>query len=108
MKSKPVFELPEVELDLELAIDHYCSWRSDGRSHIIEKYDETIDWIAWNPDAFPKKHGDIQRAILKKSYFIVYFVQEIDRTLVIAVLDGRRKPKFINRMIKARHRTKKL
>lgn len=54
MKSKPVFELPEVEADLEFAIEHYYSWRADGRSHILQKYEETISWIEWNPDGFPK------------------------------------------------------
>lgn len=43
MKSKPVFELPEVEADLERAIQHYCSWRSDGRDHILQKYEETTN-----------------------------------------------------------------
>ena len=72
MKSKPVFALPHVEADLESAIEHYCSWRSDGRNHILQKYEETISWIEWNPDGFPKKHGNVQRAILKHSYYIVY------------------------------------
>ncbi|MEI6340121.1 MAG: hypothetical protein WCQ57_16325 [Verrucomicrobiota bacterium] len=43
MKSKPVFELPEVEAGLERAIQHYCSWRSDGRDHILQKYEETTN-----------------------------------------------------------------
>jgi hypothetical protein len=59
---------------------------------IRERYDETIGWIAWNPEAFPKKHGVLRRAILKRSYYIIYFVVEKDRSLVIAVLDGRRDP----------------
>ncbi|NJK93153.1 MAG: hypothetical protein HC904_15840 [Blastochloris sp.] len=44
MKSKLVFELPEVEADLGQAIEHYCSWRDDGREHILQKYEETINW----------------------------------------------------------------
>ena len=66
MKSKPVFALPEVEFDLHEAIAHYETWRVDGRSHILQKYDETISWIAWNPESFPKKYGEVQRAILKQ------------------------------------------
>lgn len=102
MRSKPVFELPEVEADLEAAIAHYSSWRSDGRAHVLEKYDETIGSIELNPDLFPRKHGDVQCVILNKSYYIIYYLQEEHRTLVIAVLDGRRKPSAIRRMIKKR------
>lgn len=106
MKSKPVFELPEVEADLEGAIGHYCSWRADGRGHILQKYEETISWIEWNPDGFPKKHGNVQRAILKQSYYIVYFIQEECRTLVLAVLDGRRDPRAIRKIVRSRGRSK--
>ena len=105
MRSKPVFALPEVEADLKLAVAHYSSWRADGSTHILEKYAETIAWIEWNPDGFPKKHGAVQRAILKHSYYVVYFRQEADRALIIAVLDARRNPREINRIIRTRRRT---
>lgn len=55
MNSKPVVALPEVYGDLENAISHYLTWRADGREHVLGSYDETIDWIAWNPDLFPKR-----------------------------------------------------
>jgi plasmid stabilization system protein ParE len=95
MKSLPVWALPEVEGDLRAAIAHYASWRSDGPAHVTQRYDETIGWIGWNPEAFPKKHGAVRRAILKQSYYIVYFLIEIDRIVVLAVLDGRRDPREI-------------
>lgn len=92
MNAKPVFEFPEVGRDLEAAIAHYASWRSDGRDHFLDKYDETVRWIESSPGSFPKKYGDVQRAIIKKSYYLVYFMQEETRTLILAVLDGRRDP----------------
>lgn len=102
MRSFPVFALPEVEGDLREAMVHYSSWRSDGAEHIRQKYDETISWIAWNPEAFPRKHGLIRRAILKQSYYIVYFFEEGERTIVVAVLDGRRDPSEIRRVLRER------
>jgi plasmid stabilization system protein ParE len=102
MKSLPVWALPEVEGDLRAAIAHYSSWRSDGAEHVGRKYDETIGWIGWNPEAFPKKHGSVHRAILKQSYYIVYFLIEIDRIVVLAVLDGRRHPREIRDMLSRR------
>lgn len=102
MNSKPVAALPEVAADLLAAAAHYQSWRSDGKRHILAKYDETAGWIAWNPDLFPRVIGRIQRAILKNSYYVVYFVQEADRSLVLAVLDGRRSPEKIKRIVRGR------
>lgn len=84
---------------------HYASWRADGAEHIREKYAETIGWIAWNPEAFPKKHGAVRRAILKRTYYIVYFVMERDHSLVVAVLDGRRQPEEIRSIVEERSRT---
>jgi plasmid stabilization system protein ParE len=98
----PVFALPEVAADLRAAMAHYASWRSDGAEHVRQKYDETISWIAWNPEAFPKKHGPVRRAILKQSYYIVYFLVERDRAIVLAVLDGRREPTEIKTVLKSR------
>jgi plasmid stabilization system protein ParE len=104
MNSKPVVALPHVESDLRAAIAHYSTWRSDGADHVLEKYDETVRWIAWNPDAFPKKYGSVQRAILKQSYYLVYFIQESDRSLIIAILDGRRDPRAIRTLLVKRSR----
>jgi plasmid stabilization system protein ParE len=86
---------------------HYASWRSDGAEHIRQKYDETVGWIAWNPESFPKKYGMVRRAILKRAYYIVYFVVERDRSIVIAVLDGRRKPSEIRGVVDERSRTRR-
>ena len=106
MNSKPVFALEEVEGDLKGAISHYLTWRSDGKEHLLGLYDETIRWIEWNPDRFPKKLGKIQRAILKRCYYIVYFLQEDERTVVLAVLDGRRGPSEIHDILQVRKKSR--
>jgi hypothetical protein len=107
VRSLPVFALPEVEGDLRVAMAHYDSWHPDGGEHIRLKYDETVGWIAWNPETFPKKYGSVRRAILKRAYYIVYFVVERDRSLVIAVLDGRRSPNKIRTIVDERSRTRR-
>jgi hypothetical protein len=99
MNSKPVVALAEVESDLKQARAHYGSWLADGSRVLVEKYDETVGWIAWNPNFFPRKYGPIQRAILKQSFYIVYFIQEPERSVVLAVLDGRRAPAEIRRIV---------
>jgi plasmid stabilization system protein ParE len=102
-----VFALPEIEGDLRIAMAHYASWRSDGAVHIRQKYEETVSWIAWNPEAFPKKYGSVRRAILKQSYYIVYFIVEQERSVVVAVLDGRRDPQEIRSVLQRRSRTRR-
>ena len=102
MKSKPVSALEVVVDDLVAAAAHYQSWRADGAEHLFGKYDETVRWIAWNPDLFPRVFGRAQRAILKDSYYLVYFLQEPDRSLVLAVLDGRRSPRILRSIVAAR------
>ena len=99
MSSKPVEALPEVAADLRAAIAHYESWRPDGKEHLLQKYEDAISWIAWNPDLFPRKFGSIQRVILKQSYYVVYLIQEKKRTLILAVLDGRRDPPEIRKLV---------
>lgn len=105
MNSKPVIALPEVAEDLRLGKAHYASWRSDGEEHFLGRFLETVGWVEWNPDSFPRKYGAVQRAILKQSYYIVYFIQEADRSLVLAVLDGRRSPAEVRKIVSTRQRS---
>ena len=107
MNSKPVFPLDSVVEDLRSAIAHYKSWRPDGEAHVLGKYSETVSWISWNPELFPCVFGSVQRAILKQSYYIVYFIQEKERAVVLAVLDGRMSPIAIRKLVSQRRRTKR-
>lgn len=107
MKSKPVEALPEVAADLLTAAAHYQSWRSDGREHLLQKYEETVSWVAWNPDLFPRKFGVIQRAVLKQSYYVVYFMQETTSSVILAVLDGRDDPQKRDQLVRQRRRARR-
>ena len=102
MNSKPVFSLPEVEAGLREAMKHYDSWHPRGREHFLQKYDDTVNWIEWNPGGFPRKYGRVQRAILIKSYYVAYFIQERERTLILAVLDARRAPSTVREIVATR------
>lgn len=99
MNSKPVITLPEVAEDLRIGKIHYASWRSDGAEHFLGKFLETVGWIEWNPDSFPSKYGAVQRALLKHSYYVVYFIQKPEHSIVVAVLDGRRSPTEIRKIV---------
>ncbi|MDR1190161.1 MAG: hypothetical protein LBK60_00665 [Verrucomicrobiales bacterium] len=94
--------MADLEDDLRVAAEQYQSWHYNGKEHFLGKYDEIIRQIEYNPAAFPVKFDDVQGAILERSYYIVYYVQELKRSVVLAVLDGRRNPRSINRIVRAR------
>mgnify|MGYP000843841155 FL=1 len=99
MKSQPVEFLAFVEEDLRYAYDYYDSWRHDGRVWFRERLRETVSWIEWNPEMFPKKHRFFRRAVIRRSYFGVFFVIEPEVTSVVAVRDMRDDPQFIRRVL---------
>ncbi len=105
MSAKPVEALEAVQADLEYARPFYESWKPGGGEEILQKYFNAVEWIEWNPDLFPRKFGIIQRVILRRSYFVVYFFQEEARSIIVAVLDGRRNPRVIRKLVTARRRT---
>ena len=105
MSAKPVEALEIVQADLEYARSFYESWKPGGGEEILRKYFEAVEWIEWNPDLFPRKWGIIQRVILKRSYFVVYFFQEEARSIILAVLDSRRNPRVIRKLIIGRRKS---
>ena len=105
MSAKRVEALEAVQADLEYARSFYESWKPGGGEEILRKYFEAVEWIEWNPNLFPRKFGVIQRVILKRSYFVVYFFQEPERSIIIAVLDGRRNPRAIRKLLTGRKKS---
>ena len=105
MSAKPVEALEAVQADLEDARSFYESWKPGGGEEILRKYFDAVEWIEWNPDLFPRKFGVLQRVILRRSYFVVYFFQEEARSIIVAVLDGRRHPLAIRKLIAVRRRS---
>lgn len=99
MICKPVIALPEVAEDLRAGKSHYASWRTDGAEHFLGKFLDTVNLIERNPAAFPRRYGSVQRALLARSFYVTYFVQEPDRSVVLAVLDGRRSPREVRRIV---------
>jgi plasmid stabilization system protein ParE len=87
--------LPVVEADLREAGLFYDSWQADGAAEFLERFFETVAWIEWNPEQFPRKHRQFRRAIIRRTYFGVFYVIEPGRTTIVAVLDLRQNPRGI-------------
>jgi hypothetical protein len=99
MKSQRVEALEEVAGDLRYAQDYYSSWRLDGASCFKGQFDETVGWIEWNPELFPKKYRMFRRAIVRNTYFAIFYVIEPDVTTIVAVIDLRQRPSRIRRLV---------
>lgn len=65
----------------------------------MRRFRETVAWIEWNPEMFAKKHRIFRRAIIRRSYFAVFFVMEPEVSTVVAVLDMRQDPRVIRDML---------
>jgi hypothetical protein len=66
------------------------------------KISRGISWIEWNPELFPKKYRRFRRAIIRRTYFGIFFAIEPDVTTAVTVLDLRRDPKAIKRILRER------
>ena len=102
MRTQPVEFLEPVEADLRQARVFYESWQFEGAQKFLAKFLETVAWIEWNPELFPRKFNHFRRAIIRRTYFGVFYVIEPDVTIVVAILDLRRNPKTIRRLLSTR------
>lgn len=99
MKSQPVEFLAPIEDDLRYVYDYYDSWLANGRQWFRERFHETVSWIEWNPEMFPRKHRFFRRAIIRRSYFGIFFAIEPGVTTVVGVRDLRDDQKEIRRLL---------
>ncbi len=104
MRSQPVEFLEFVEGDLYNAYEYYDSWLAGGSSWFRQQFRETVAWIEWNPEMFPIKHRLFRRAIVRRSYFGVFFAIEREVTTVVAVRDMRGDPREIQMLLRSRKR----
>jgi hypothetical protein len=68
----------------------------------MQRFRESAAWIVWNPEKFPKKYRQFRRAIIRRSYFGIYYAIEPEVTTVVAVLDMRREPRTIRGILELR------
>ena len=100
MRSQPVEALDSVGRDLDEARDFYRSWLSDGAQIFEELFAETVRWIEWNPELFPKVYKSFRRAVIRRSYFAIFYAIEPEVTTIVAVIDLRRNPESIRKLLR--------
>jgi ParE toxin of type II toxin-antitoxin system, parDE len=102
VNSQPVEALEVVEADLRSAQDYYASWRSDGASYLKAQFDEAVKWIEWNPELFPKRFRFFRRAVMRNTFFGIFYVIEPGVTTIVAVLDMRQRPRELRNLVTGR------
>src|SRR4051812_46454419 len=102
MRSLPLEFLEFVEADLRYARHFYESWQFEGAEKFHKKLRETISWIEWNLKMFPRRYKNFRRAIIRRSYFAIFYVIEPEVVTVVAVLDMRRDPGRMKSLVRSR------
>ncbi len=102
MRSQPVEVLEDVVADLRAAQAYYDSWRHNGSTFFLQQFRDTVAWIAWNPELFPRRYRIFRRAIIRQTYFGIFFAIEPTVTTIVAVADLRQRPGALRRLVKTR------
>ena len=80
------------ERDLEATED----WYNDQRPGLGDEFRQTIDELfarlASNPRIYPQVHHQVRRAVLRRFPYLIYFLIDDTRVIILAVLDSRRGP----------------
>ena len=102
MKRLPVVALEVVTADVQTAYDYFESQLTGAGERFLTRYFEAAERIALNPASFPAKFDDYRRALVRKTNIAVYYFIEPARCVVAAVIDARRDPRRIRRLIRGR------
>jgi len=83
---------PAAEADIVEAAVWYEKRAAGLGGEFLRSVEVGIAAIRRTPDAFPRIHGDIRRALLRRFPFALYFLPEPSGLRVIACLHVRRDP----------------
>jgi plasmid stabilization system protein ParE len=87
----------EAEAEILEAFRWYEVRRTGLGEKFIDEVDAAFARAAQAPTSFPLVYRDLRRIVLRRFPYLVYFLQEDDVVLVIAVLHGRGDPKILRR-----------
>jgi toxin ParE1/3/4 len=89
----------EVESDLSEAASWYDSQRLGLGSEFLLAVEAALAAIQRSPQTFPKKRGQIRRALVRRFPYAVFFFIEDKVIHVIAILHAKRNPGVWRRRI---------
>ncbi|NKC10749.1 MAG: type II toxin-antitoxin system RelE/ParE family toxin [Gammaproteobacteria bacterium] len=83
---------PQADADLEEAAHWYEEQVDDLGSEFLDESLRTISRISKHPASYPLMFQNVRRAMTRRFPFCVYFIEENDEIVVIAVMHGTRHP----------------
>lgn len=90
---KNIYIRKEAELDINEAY-HWYESRSHGLGESFIQYvEDGLSRIAFNPNLYRRIHKNIHRTLLRKYPFGIYYIEEKDMVIVIAVMHIRMNPR---------------
>jgi plasmid stabilization system protein ParE len=83
---------PRAQTDIDEALAWYRSYDPALPERFLAELDAVFDRISQNPNQFPIVVEPIQRALLRKFPYSVYFIVGGNLAAIVAVLHQRRRP----------------
>lgn len=91
----PVIVRPLAEQDLREARDWYEQRQNGLGAEFLTAVDHAFQQIAEQPLMYPLVHGQLRRAVLHRFPYLIYFIAEPDRAVILACLHSRRSPRIV-------------
>lgn len=88
--TRPLVFRPEVREDVDGAYAWYEKQRSGLGDRYLQSLRDLLDRIDQSPEAHAIIHRDVRAACMRRFPYVAYYRVEQDRTVVIAVMHGRR------------------
>jgi len=90
---KNVVLTPEAEQDITEAFTYYEENLIGLGSSFILCVDAAFQSISRNPEQYKKVYKNIRRVLIRKFPFGIFFIEEKERIVIIAVFHAKRNPK---------------
>jgi plasmid stabilization system protein ParE len=92
VKKRGLALRPEARHELEQAVEWYEMQLPDlGRQFRSEVY-RTFDNIVARPELYPKSRGAARKAVLRRFPYLIFYLVEAKRVVVLAVFHAKRDP----------------
>lgn len=83
---------PEAEADIAETYRWYEDQQTGLGVDFLLALDTTFQLIRQNPNLFPKLYKNIRRVLIRRFPYGIFYLEEEDRVVVLAVLHARRDP----------------
>ena len=93
MTKQKLIIRPEAESDIQEA----CAWYEDKSKGLgadfIRCIDAALSLIQRSPELYAQVHKNIRRALIRRFPYGIFYIAEVDKIIVLAVLHVKRNPK---------------